>query len=53
MKNITLLRLKHTAKLEKLIEENASYEAILKQSKKVDKDIICEMELINKEKQSM
>lgn len=43
MKNITLLRLKHTAKLESLIEEGAPYELILKESKKIDKLIIEEL----------
>ena len=31
MRNITLLRLKHTAKLEKLIKQNADYNKILKE----------------------
>lgn len=43
MNNITLLRMKHTAKLEKLIKENASYEEILKQSQIVDKYIMEEI----------
>lgn len=45
---VSLLVLKNTAKLEKLISENASYEKILKQSKKLDKYILLEMQYINK-----
>ena len=43
MNNITLLRMKHTAKLERLIKNNASYEEILKQSQIVDKYIMEEI----------
>lgn len=43
MRNITLLRLKHTAKLEKLIKQNADYNKILKESRRVDKYIVIEM----------
>ena len=43
MRNITLLRLKHTAKLEKLIKQNADYNKILKESRIVDKYIVIEM----------
>ena len=43
MKDITLLRLKQTARLEKMIEEGRSYGEILKQSKEIDKYIACEM----------
>lgn len=39
----TLVRLKHTAKLEKLIEDGASYDEILKQSQILDKYISMEM----------
>lgn len=42
MRNMTLLRIKHTAKLEKLINSNASYDEILKQSQIVDKYIVYE-----------
>lgn len=45
MKDKTLMRLKHTARLEKLLEGGAPYEEILKQSKKVDKYIAEEMKL--------
>ena len=44
MRNITLLRLKHTAKLEKLIREGAPYDKILKESQTVDKYIAMEMQ---------
>ena len=47
MKNMTLLRLKHTAKLEKMIEEGRDYEEILKQSEKLDEYITYEMKKIN------
>ena len=47
MKDITLLRLKNTAKLEKMIEEGHSYEDILNQSKKIDEYIVCEMKRRN------
>lgn len=43
-----LLIFKNKAKLSKLIEENAPYEKILKQSKKLDKYIIKQMIYINK-----
>lgn len=43
MRNISLLRLKHTAKLEKLIKQNADYNKILKESRIVDKYIVIEM----------
>ncbi len=52
MKNMTLLRLKHTAKLEKMIEEGRDYEEILKQSEKLDEYITYEMKKINNEKQA-
>lgn len=45
---ICLLLLKNTAKLEKLISENASYDKILEQSQKLDKYIAIEMKHINK-----
>lgn len=41
--NIDLLILKNRAKLEKLIEQNADYNVILKQSQKLDKLIIEKM----------
>lgn len=43
MNNITLLRMKHTAKLERLIKDNASYDEILKQSQILDKYIMAEI----------
>ena len=43
MNNITLLRMKHTAKLERLIKNNASYDEILKQSQILDKFIMEEI----------
>lgn len=45
---ICLLVLKNAAKLEKLISENASEKKILKQSRKLDKYILIEMQYINK-----
>ena len=42
--------MKQTAKLEKLIENNAPYEKILKQSKIVDKYIFIKMQYINDKK---
>ena len=44
MKHMTLLRLKQTAKLEHMIEEGCNYEDILKESKKLDKLIVHEMQ---------
>ena len=46
--NIPYLILKNSAKLNKLIENNAPYEKILKQSQKLDKYIIIQMKHINK-----
>ena len=46
-KNIILLRLKETARLESLITSGADYEEILKQSQKIDKYIVDEMQKIN------
>ena len=43
----TLLRLKNTAKLEKMIEEGYEYEQILQQSKKLDQFITSEMKKRN------
>ena len=43
----TLKRLKHTAKLESLIAQEADYEKILKQSQRIDKYIVEEMKRIN------
>ena len=42
------LILKNSAKLEKLINTNAPYEKILKQSQKLDKYIIKQIELLRK-----
>jgi hypothetical protein len=42
------LIMKNTAKLEKLIKTNAPYEKILKQSQKLDKYIMLQMNCINK-----
>lgn len=47
MKNQTLRRLKHTAKLESLIAQEADYDKILKQSQQIDKYIVEEMIRIN------
>ena len=47
MKNKTLKRLKHTAKLEALIANGVDYETVLKQSQKIDKYITEEMLRIN------
>ena len=47
MRNQTLKRLKHTAKLESLIAQQADYEKILKQSQRIDKYIVEEMKRIN------
>lgn len=41
-------RIKHAAKLEKLIEENADYNEILEESKKIDKLIIDELKIKGK-----
>ena len=41
------LFLKNSAKLEKLIKNNASYKKILKQSQKLDKLVLVEMNYIN------
>ena len=46
--NIAYLLLKNTAKLEKLIKENAPDDKILEQSKKLDKYILIKMKCINK-----
>ena len=45
---IAYLILKNSAKLNKLIESNAPYEKILKQSRKLDKYIMIKMKCINK-----
>ena len=45
--NIPYLILKKSAKLNKLIENNAPYEKILKQSQKLDKYIIIYMKDLN------
>lgn len=44
---LELLILKHKAKLNKLIEENAPYNIILKESQHLDKYIIMQMKIIN------
>ena len=44
---IIYLILKHTAKLEKLIESNAPYEKIIRESQKLDKYIMIKMNVIN------
>ena len=49
---ILLLIIKNRAKLEKLIEQNASYDKILKQSKLLDKYIMKQMKFINKKASS-
>lgn len=43
------LILKNRAKLEKLIRENAPYKKILRQSKRLDKYIIEQMNAMNKD----
>lgn len=45
---IIYLIMKNTAKLEKLIESNAPYEKIVRQSKKLDKYIMIQMKFMNK-----
>jgi len=50
MKSQTLKRLKHTAKLESLIAQEADYNKILKQSQRIDKYIVEEMIRINDHK---
>lgn len=50
MKNLTLIRLKETAKLESLIASGADYNTIIKQSQKIDKYIIKEMNRRNYKK---
>ena len=45
--NIDLLILKNRAKLEKLIEQNADYSLILKQSQKLDKYILKKINYIS------
>lgn len=46
--NIMLLIFKNKAKLSKLIEQNAPYEKILKQSQKLDNYIMIQMKYMNK-----
>ena len=48
-RNDTLLII-NRARLEKLIKDNAPYDKILKQSKKLDKYIYIEMNYINRKK---
>ena len=50
MRNKTLKRLKHTAKLESLIAQEADYDNILKKSQQIDKYIVDEMKRINNKK---
>lgn len=45
---LVYLILKNTAKLEKLIESDAPYHKILRQSKKLDRYILIQMKYINK-----
>lgn len=45
---LVYLIFKNTAKLEKLIESDAPYSKILKQSQKLDKYILIRMKYINK-----
>lgn len=45
---IIYLILKNTARLEKLVEQNAPYERILRQSKKLDYYLNIQMKHINK-----
>ena len=49
---INLLISKNSARLDELIRQNAPYEKILKQSKKLDKFIVIAMKDINKEMKS-
>lgn len=46
--NIPLLILKNSIKLNQLIESNAPYNKILRQSKKLDKYILIKMKYMNK-----
>lgn len=46
--SIFLLILRNKAKLSKMIEENAPYDKILRQSKRLDKYIMTQMKYINK-----
>ena len=48
MSNITMKRIKHTAKLEKLIKEEAPYEMVLKQSRILDRYIYLEFKRMNR-----
>lgn len=50
---LILLILRNQAKLEKLINENAPYDKILKQSKRLDKYINMKMEYMNKNEVSI
>ncbi len=47
MKNVTLIRLKETAKLESLIASGADYNTIVRQSQKIDRYITQEMKKKN------
>ncbi len=44
---LNLLVIKNKARLEKLIRENAPYDKVLKQSKRLDKLIVQQMKEIN------
>lgn len=46
-KNKTLLKLKNIAKLEALIKQGADYEAVVRQSQKIDEYIVEEMHKMN------
>lgn len=46
--NIILLRMKNTAKLNKMIKDGENYEKILKQSQKLDKYLVEEMKIREK-----
>ncbi len=50
---IILLIFKNKSKLEKLIENDAPYEKILRQSQRLDKYIMIQMNYINKEKEGV
>ena len=50
---VILLIIKNRSKLEKMIENNAPYEKILRQSRRLDKYIMIQMNYINKEKKEL
>ena len=47
---LNLLVIKNKARLEKLIRENAPYDRVLKQSKRLDKFIVQQIKKINSKK---